>query len=332
MSLFGAVDHEKDEQLVKAEKSRMQGKKDWSEIYWRPTPHAENVIRILPAKAGTDASYHLKISKHFVRHADRTEQFTCMNEVYGEACPACEEWKKLLKQSNEKSFSKEEKKKILDEAKRFRPQRVGYFNIIVRGKDKPDVMLYEAPMTVWSKVVHVVASQGRMADIFDVFKNDKGEIETPGRDIIVLYDPDQNPQHRYNAYPTERCPMGTPEEVLRWYEQITDLVPENVAPRVDIGVAQIKTTGSKEAREQLRDMQRQLWIAEQEKENEEEEKPAESVKKTEEKPSGQKKAEPKDEAPKDAKVKPTTPQGDSSDAVLAGMKDKLAKIQAKQKA
>jgi hypothetical protein len=362
MALFGKPDHKKDEELIEKEKARMQGKVDWSERYWKPLAHEENAIRIMPPRADSGASYHLKISKHFIRHPDKTETFTCMKETYGKPCPACEEWQRLLQEAN-KIKDKDEKQKMKDEARRFKPQRFGVFNVVGVEYEKdgtrvvPEdakVKLYESPMTVWQKIIAVVSTRSRMSDIFDEFKNEKGEIEKPGRDIMVTYDPDQTPQHRYNAYPTDRVEMGTPEEVLKWYGEITDLIPENVAFAVEYDVAHMKTFGSKEERNELRETLKEIWKAqreeaqqaeeeEEEKEEAPKEKPKEEVKKTkgkieseaeavvEEKPKEKKKAEEKpkeEEKPKPEKEQEEEPVKGSS--ALDRLKGKLSEIKDKQ--
>lgn len=267
MSLFGKPNYEKDEKLLKSEQAKMQGKIDWSEKYWKPVPHEENAVRVMPPRSNSDATYHKKISKHFIRHPDKTEVFTCMKEVYGEPCPACDEWQRLLKEAG-KEKNPTIRQELKDEARRFKPQRFGVFNIVSVEYDKDGnrvvpkdakVKLYESPMTIWQKIISIVSTRSRMSDIFDEFKNDKGEIEKPGRDIIITYDPDQTPQNRYNAYPTDRVAMGTPEQVLEWYEQITDLESENISFRVEYDVAQIKTFGNKEEREELREVLKQIY-------------------------------------------------------------------------
>jgi len=268
MSLFVKPDLKSDEALLAEIKEKMNYSSASSK-YWKPKPHVENAIRVLPA-TGAGGNYHLKISKHFFRHDDRLEVFTCDREVYGKECPACEEWFRLLNLAKEaeKAGDKEKAEELKTKAKVFKPTRRGVFNIIPveYAKDnerlveeEATVMLYEAPFTVWSKIVALVTGEGRMADIFDEFKSDKGDIKTAGRDIIITYDPDQAPANRYNAYPTERVALGTPKQVLAWVEQITPLLPENVAREATPVIAQLKAFGSKSERDSMREMQKEMF-------------------------------------------------------------------------
>ena len=263
MGLFGKRDFDQESQ--QAAENASHGRK-WSDRFWKPTSNIENVIRILPP-APTSTNWYFKGAKHFMRHSDGSlEVFTCMREVYGLPCPVCTRRQDLIKEKQElksnmgvDKITKVEALQELDRLiKDYAPQRYGLFNIVPRGGDGV-VMLWEAPISVWTKIFNIVHSKGRMSNVFDEFADDKGNISTPGRDWVVTYDKEQQPQNKYNAYPVDQCPMGSPDEVLRWVEDMIPLEAEKVAFRIEPEHAEIKAFGSSEERKLLKELLQKIW-------------------------------------------------------------------------
>jgi hypothetical protein len=357
MGLFGKVNIDKDAEVLKEEKERQSSySKDWDSIYWKPVPKAdlrndneiteEVGVRILLPSPVEGADWYLKMSKHFIRHPDGGfEQFTCMREVYGEDCVACEKYFEILEEVKDVK-DKAQKDAIYKRANAYKPTRFGVFNVLgvkyvtnhktgqTERQVDDKVKLFQAPISLWTKIVSIHSGRGRSSDFFDEF-DDKGNISKPGRDIIVVYDKDQAPANRYNAIPTDYVELGTPEQISEWVESITPLTPdnpENVAYKVDPEVAQIRTFGTKQEREQLRELLKEMWLEERKAKEAEEEaepeqpkeepkaKPKTTTKKKEEASKEEPKPEPKSEP------KPEKPQEDK----LSGLRAKLDKIKQKQ--
>jgi len=243
-NLFSKPNYGEDEALL-AKESRQQFK--LSEKMWKPATKIENKIRILPARGGSDASYHMKIGKHFVDHSDRTEGFICMRETYGKDCPACEAYFKIRKETTDKNLSKP-----------YYPKLYGVFNIIDRLEESPAVKLYEAPRTmVWKKIIFINKGSIKVIDEFD----EDGKYVNEGRDIIILYAPKAEIHNMYVVYPGDKTPLGTKKEIEAWHADIIDLIPEQIAlyAPIDYETAQIKSFGSIEEREELRERLQQKY-------------------------------------------------------------------------
>lgn len=253
MAKFKRPDVDEDKELLKREDERSQ-KTDWSETFWKPVS-GENLIRILPARGNdSGATYHMIAGKHFIKHSDRTESFTCPKETFGEDCPACEKFLKLVKKGKKQ------------EAARYRLKRIGVFNVIDRTEDKQVVKLYESPRTaVWKKIVRIVTSKRNQAHILDEIGL-KFKVVKPGRDIFIDFDPDAEPQGMYQVYPVDAEEIGTPEEIKKWYEEIVDLIPENVYSLINYEDAEVKMDGTKQERDELR----KRWAKEREDANDDE--------------------------------------------------------------
>jgi len=241
--LFGEPNTDEAQKVVDQEKKRSQGF-DWSEKYWRPKSGPDgNLIRLLPARAGAKVSYHLYAAVHFIKHMedDKIERFVCNRETYGGKCPACDEMFRLIKAKDPEGANK------------YRPKRFGVFNIIDREHLEDGVKLYEAPVQgVYQKIMAIISSKGRMSNLFDKFDK-SGKLETPGRDVMIVFDKNAPPQSMYSVYPTDPTPLGTDEQMEAWASQITDLDVKELYPECDPDVAMIKTFGTPEERELLRD-------------------------------------------------------------------------------
>jgi len=247
---FQQPDFDRDKRVVEDEE-RQSSRTPWSEAYWKPTPGDENLIRVLPAKM-LGVSYHMKAAKHFIKHVEdgKTESFVCMKEMYGKACPACEKYLELVNTDK-------------PTAQKFKTKRVGIFNILDRNayfayrehpkeKPLPSVRLYEAPAkAIWLKIVSIVTGRGRLSNLFDEY-DAAGNFVSPGRDILITFNPDAEPQSMYGVYPTDPSPLGSPDEVKIWIDQIVDLTAQNLYPPIEYSVAKIKTFGSAREREELR--------------------------------------------------------------------------------
>jgi len=262
-NLFSKPDYSKDEAEL-AKESRQQFK--ISEKMWKPVPDIENKIRILPARGGSDASYHMKIGKHFVEHPDRKESFICMRETYGKECPACEAYFRIRKEADKKS------------AMPYYPKLYGIFNIINRLEENPKVKLYEAPRTmVWKKIIFINKGSIKVIDEF----YEEGKYVQEGRDIIILFSPKAEIHNMYVVYPGDKAPLGTKKEIEAWHGDIIDLIPEQIglyAP-IDYEVAQIKSFGSAEEREELREKLQKKYEESQTKQEEESKKEPEEEEK-----------------------------------------------------
>jgi len=253
-NLFSKPDYGKDEAEL-AKESRQQFK--ISEKMWKPVKDIENKIRILPARGGSDASYHMKIGKHFVEHDDRKESFICMRETYGKDCPACEAYFRIRKEADKVA------------AKPYYPKLYGVFNIINRLEDDPKVKLYEAPRTmVWKKIIFINKGSIKVIDEFD----EEGKYVQEGRDIIILFSPKAEVHNMYVVYPGDKAPLGTKKEIEAWHGDIVDLIPEQIAlyAPIEYEVAQIKSFGTVEEREELREKLQQKYEESQGKQEEKE--------------------------------------------------------------
>lgn len=254
-NLFSKPNYGEDEALL-AKESRQQFK--LSEKMWKPAQKIENKIRILPARGGSDASYHMKIGKHFVEHSDRTEGFICMRETYGKDCPACEAYFKIRKETTDKNLSKP-----------YYPKLYGVFNILDRLEENPTVKLYEAPRTmVWKKIIFINKGSIKVIDEFD----EDGKYIQEGRDVIILFAPKAEIHNMYVVYPGDKTPLGTEKEIEAWHADIIDLIPEQIAlyAPIDYETAKIKSFGSVEEREELREKLQQKYEESQVKQKEKE--------------------------------------------------------------
>lgn len=254
-NLFSKPDYGKDEAEL-AKESRQQFK--ISEKMWKPAEKIENKIRIMPARGGSDASYHMKIGKHFIEHADRKEGFICMRETYGKDCPACEAYFRIRDEVKDKAA-----------AKMYYPKLYGVFNILNRLEENPQVKLYEAPRTmVWKKIIFINKGSIKVIDEFD----EEGKYVNEGRDIIILFAPKADVHSMYVVYPGDKTPLGTKKEIEAWHGDIIDLIPEQIAlyAPIDYETAQIKAFGTVEEREELREKLQQKYEASQAKRKEEE--------------------------------------------------------------
>lgn len=267
MPRFASPDQEQDKKFLDDEASRKGY--DWSKTFWKPKPSKkgednDNVIRIMPARAGSGATYHAKVGKHFIRHSDTDiESFVCMTETYGLPCPACEARAQIFAEA--KAMSKEQGDKHRKKADKFAMKRLGIFNVIDRlaqqayaeGKstDKPTVRLWEAPRKLcWERIVRNVASGGRTSNLFDKY-DESGAVVKPGRDVLVKFYPESDsPSTMYDVQYLDPVPLGAEAEVAEWFEQIIDLLPEKIAiyAKITYEEAQIKTFGTKEEREALK--------------------------------------------------------------------------------
>ena len=257
--------YERDEKLLEGERRRsMSG--DFAEKFWKPKPGDDNLIRILPARQNeSGATYHFTAGKHFIKHAEdgRTEAFICMRETYGQRCPACEKYLELVKVDKKA-------------AAKYKVKRFGVFNVIDRTEEDPHVRIYEAPrQAIWAKIVRLVTTRGRMSDILDEIEIDEktGEVRIirPGRDLLIIFNPNAEPQGMYAIYPTDHEPLGTPEQIIQWFEEMIDLLPQNIYGTISYEDAYIKTFGTPEERQALRERWREELEAEGAEEEEEEE-------------------------------------------------------------
>jgi len=318
---FLKPDTEKDQKVLD-EESRKRG--NGFSNYWRPKP-GENLIRILPAKSNEQgATYHLRAAKHFIRHADRIEMVVCSRETFGKRCPICEKYFELRKEKSK-------------QADKYRPGTVGVFNIIDRMEEDPEVQIYEAPYTVWYRIIHTQAGHGRMSNVVDVI-GENYKVEKPGRDVLIEFDPKAPPQQKYHVLFDAEEPLGTPEQIKKWEKQITVLTPENLYRETSFEEAEIKAFGSSEEREELRKLKQEQYQRNYDKEEEEEdeeeedrveekekveEKEQEKEKKEEEPRKEKKEPEKKEEKPKEEKK--------SSSSLSADIREKIRKIREQNK-
>lgn len=371
MSLFAKPNLDHDQEVLKEEKERQSYDKDWSKLYWKPTPKhelrndrevTEEVgIRILMAPGDVEgAHWYLKIAKHIIRHPDGWEQFTCMKEMYGEECVACDKYKEIVEIA-QKEKDKTTKDKLYKQASNYKPQRFGIFNVVgvkyitthaSGGTERivdDKVKLFSSPISLWTRIVSIHSGRGRSSDFFDEF-DEKGNITKPGRDIIVVYDKDQAPANRYNAIPTDYVELGSTEQIQDWIGQITPLTPENpegIAYKVDPEVVQIRTFGTKQERDQLKELLKELWMEKQKQEEEEDKEKIDDAKReVNEQPPKVEKVEPKaKKTTKKEEVKEEKPEEEAKPVVeekeeekpaepaedkLAGLKAKLNKIKKSQ--
>jgi len=230
------ISEEKDRKLL--EDAQGRGRTDWSEIFYKPKAGDENLIRILPAVGPekSKATYHLKAGKHFITHTEdgRTEMFICNRETYQEPCPACEKWDKLVKEGEKTAGI-------------YKPGIFGAFNIVDYTNLEGGVKIWESPpVAVWEFIIGMVGGKSK-------FNNAVGTEENPleGRDIIIMFNPKAHPQHMYKLQ-FDAPSVIKARDAKKWLEQATELLPENLYPKVDYEVAKIKAFGSAEEREELR--------------------------------------------------------------------------------
>jgi len=254
-SLFAAPDSSLDQKLLDQEAQRQKGGIDWSERFWRPKPGKEgNLIRILPARAGSGATYHMTAGLHFVKHAEdgKVERFVCNRETYGTTCVACEAAHRLTMEGQKEA------------ATAYKVRRLGVFNVLDRSDPSTGVRLYEAPrQSVWYPILTLINSRGRMSNLIDVFGKD-GTITQQGRDIQIIFNKDALPQNMYQIIATDSTLLGTAEEIEKWFSQIVDLIPTALYPPVDENIAEVKAFGTKEQRDELREMLRKKYEEEKE--------------------------------------------------------------------
>lgn len=218
-----------------------------------------NLVRVLPAKG--DGSFHLKIGRHFIKHENGWEVFVCSYETYGKPCPACEEFNKLRKSDKQAAAA-------------FKPQVRGVFNAIDRNDIEAGVKLWEtAASQVWRKVIEWFKSNTK-------YNNIVGTIEDPleGRDLNIIFKPDEDIANIYNIWPDNTTQLGSPEEVEKWFEEAKPLIAEELYPETPYDVAYMKTFGTPEEREELKRTLREAHQEAEEEEEIEEEEENETVK------------------------------------------------------
>ena len=209
-SVFKNPNEEQDGQFLSDEERRRGSGGSWTDSVYKPKASdrnnkVNNMIRILPAKAGSAATYYLRVAKHFIKHADRTEAFLCLKETLGQPCPACE-------------IYEDKKKKDPKLASNFSPLIRGVFNVIDRTEDPKDahVRIYESPIKgVCTKVVSLVRSKGPMSDIFDS-PDENFKITKSGRDLVIIFNPKADPQDMYMVYPADLTPMSEDPKQVEW--------------------------------------------------------------------------------------------------------------------
>lgn len=297
---FKKPDADQDSKFIEDEESRSGGPgESLYDTQYKPKSGTSkdpinNKIRVLGAKGDSDGTYYLRIGRHFFKHDDRTEMFICPKETIGEPCPACEVYADLREKKDES-------------ADKYRPQIRGVMNVLDRGVvgksfdlDSTKVQVYFAPIkAVCSRIVNLVHGQGPMADIFDEF-DENFKVTKPGRDFILVFNKNADPGEMYMVYPVDMSPLGTPEQVERWYSEMKDLTVEGLfGGMISYEDAGVKMYGSAEERQALRDR----WQAEAEKQKSQqaetkpkaEEPKPEPTKKVEEPKTEEPKVEPKDE-------------------------------------
>ena len=234
---FAAPDVARDKELLDKDKERRsRGNAFRAKV-------GENVFRILPARvdAPKGITYYVRGYKHFMRHGDEWETFTCNQETYEIPCPVCELRNALYK----------EKRKTEAKSQGMMPATIGVFNIIDRLNENAGVQLYEAPYTVWYNIIYFISSGGAFSDL--VYKQPvQGEVDQMlGRDILLIYNKDATPQLKYGVHPSSLSPLGTLEQIKIWFEQITHLEVERFFPPIDYDEAKIRAFGSIEERRAL---------------------------------------------------------------------------------
>jgi len=248
---FTSPDKFRDEAKAQAEEFDRK-----SNLYsnWKPKKgETPNCVRILPAK--DDASFHLKVGKHFIRHEDGWEVFTCNYETYGTACPACEERQRLIK-TNKK-----------DAAAEFKPQVRGVFNIIDRADEEAGVQRWESPASkVWRPVIEWFKGDTKFNNLVGT-KKDPFE----GRDLNIIFKPDEDPGAMYTVWPDETSKLGTPEQIEKWLEETEPLIAEVLYPPIDYDVASVLTFGSPQDRMEVKRILREAAPEEDVEEDVEEE-------------------------------------------------------------
>jgi len=226
-----------------------RNRSNWSAQYWKPKKGKDNQIRILPQIG--EASWHLKIGKHFVRHEDGTEVFVCPLMTHGSKCPACEKYNQLIKVDKKA-------------AAEYRVTGYGVFNVIDRDAEEDGVKSWEAPPSmVWRPVIEWQRGNGK-------FNNIVGTEENPleGRDLYVNYKPDETPANKYRIWPDETSVLGTPEQIALWLAEAKPLIAEELYPEVSYDIAYVKTFGTPQEREELRQALREAYQAKEEEEEE----------------------------------------------------------------
>ena len=229
---------EEEKQITEAES---QGPIDWSQVYWKPKPNYENVVRVLPGIRG--ASYHLKFGKHFIEHPDKTESFVCNRVTYQESCLACEHYDKLIKEGKNK------------EAGRFLVQAKGAFNVVSYDDEELRVRIWEAPPTaVWLYIVKMVRGKSRFNNIVGRRADKEQNIEADpleGRDVIIFFDKDASPQNKYKLQFDSTTKIKA-KSAEKWMAEAKALVREDLYPKASDEVVKIKAFGSAQEREELR--------------------------------------------------------------------------------
>lgn len=228
---FKSPDKFRDEAKSQAEEF---DRKSNSYSNWKPKKgETPNQIRILPAKG--NASFHLKVGKHFIKHEDGWEVFVCNYEIYGEPCPACEKYLELRKTDKEAAAA-------------FKPQVRGVFNIIDRNAEEAGVQKWEAPASkIWRPVIEWFKGNTK-------FNNLVGTAKDPleGRDLFIIFKPEEDPGSMYNVWPDQTSPLGTPEQVKKWLEEAEPLIAEKLYPEIDYNVASVLTFGSPSDRAEVK--------------------------------------------------------------------------------
>jgi hypothetical protein len=251
-SLFKNPDAEGDRQQIA--KTGTGGKKK----YWKPKP-GDNVIRILPARADAppDVNYHLKISKHILQFGTEWESFVCAQETYGHPDPVCEKRISLLKAAKENPAEKE---RLEGEARRYRSNRAGLFNIIDCADVAAGVQVYECAYAVWYTIVKLASNvNGKYNDII-LKRDEKGNVVLSengvpfGRQVLIYYNPKEtNPGRKYEIYPDDLTPLAASKEQLEQFMAgVTHLQLEKLYPEISYEDAKARTFGTPEERAKLR--------------------------------------------------------------------------------
>lgn len=191
-----------------------------SKMRWRPKEKDKYIIRILPAKEESKASWFLKADKHFIDIGEQYDKvYVCNRQLFNCPCPVC---------VADDFLSQEEE---FDIQFQLRSGWQYVMNIVVRDREMEGVKIWEAPKTAFRGIAR------------EQYRNKTAIYE---HDFIVDYNPESKPYPTYKVEMIrEKSPIGSEKQISLWRGQMIELLPEHLyepeGESIDIDIELIKT-------------------------------------------------------------------------------------------
>lgn len=194
-------------------------------------PQSDGVVtvRILPPKAGGKLCCSTRL--HKINGKNYHCLCTYINDRWVGNCPACA-WNRALWKKADAATSKEEKEALIAEASSIKPTKRYYYAVVVRsqkGTFKDGKMNKLNIPLIWPIGIQI------QAKITDAVHGNE-ELSIPKKGIVFHPDDgydfniikvtkagDKFPNYDKSYFAEQKSPLGTPEQISEWLENLPDL-------------------------------------------------------------------------------------------------------------